>query len=105
LNFLEENIANGKISNYIPTTEIFLPMREKLGKLTNKGCYMIFMRGKPDYPTCQGSMKLMELLRNNYRWVIENPIKPELQLEYFDLSRDENIGDMLYKFAKFGEIP
>jgi len=37
--------------------------------------------------------------------VLENPKKPELELEYFDLSRDEEIQDQLFKFTKFFDIP
>jgi len=33
LNFIVENVKNGRITNYVPTTEIMLPIREKIFKL------------------------------------------------------------------------
>ena len=53
--FIEDMITSGKISNYIPMTELNLPHRDKIYNLMAKGTYMIFMRGKPLYPTCQAS--------------------------------------------------
>ena len=52
LNFIEDNVKSGRISNFIPTTEIMLPMREKIYRIMSKGVYMIFMKGTPVYPTC-----------------------------------------------------
>lgn len=105
LHFLEEIIENNKISNYIPTTEIELPIKEKIFKLMAKGTYMVFMRGKPAYPNCNASMKMMQLLRNHYPWVLKNSKQPELNLEYFDISQEEGLQLSLLKYAKFGEIP
>ena len=70
-----------------------------------KGTYMIFMRGIPNYPTDQNSRMLMELLRNHYPWVIKNPKDRSLDLEHFDLSKDDEIQLMLLKHTKFSEIP
>lgn len=92
LNFLEDNIKNGRISNYIPLTEILLPMREKIFRLMKKGIYMIFMRGTPVYPACQQSRLMIEIFRKHYPWVIKHPKGDELlELEHFDLSRDDEI--------------
>jgi glutaredoxin-related protein len=70
LNFLEDNVKSGRISNYIPTTEILLPMREKIYRIMSKGVYMIFMRGTPIYPTCQQSRLMIEIFRKHYPWVL-----------------------------------
>ena len=71
----------------------------------SKGTYMVFMRGTPMYPTCQGSMHLMRLFRENYPWILRNVRKPNLELEYFDLAKDEKIRFELLRFAKFSEVP
>jgi len=91
LAFIEDFVARNKVNSHIPTTEINLPMREKIFKLMEKGCYMVFMRGKPDYPTDQPSMKMMALLKEHYPWVMDNKQKPDEALEHFDISKDNNI--------------
>lgn len=105
LYFFEEIIKNNKISTYVPTTEIELPMREKIYKLMAKGVYMVFMRGKPSYPSCKGSMKMMQLFRKSYPWILYNPKKPELELDFFDLNKDDNFQLELLKYTKYSEIP
>lgn len=80
-------------------------MREKIYRIMSKGVYMIFMRGTPIYPTCQQSRLMVEIFRKHYPWVLSNPKKPELELEHFDLSRDDEIQLMLLKYTKFSEIP
>ena len=52
LTFLEETLKSGKISSFVPTSEIALPLREKIVILVNKGPYMLFMKGSPMYPAC-----------------------------------------------------
>ena len=103
--FLEEMIENNKLSSFIPTTEIELPIREKVQKIMKKGVYMVFMRGSPSYPTDMGSMQLMTLFRQHYPWVIKNFKKPELNLEHFDIEKSPGFEFELLKHAKFGEIP
>lgn len=106
LNFLEDNIKSGRISNFIPLTEILLPMREKIFRLMKKGVYMVFMRGTPVYPACQQSRLMIEIFRKNYPWVLKHPKGEELlELEHFDLSRDDEIQLQLLKYTKFSEIP
>ena len=43
LAFIEDFVARHKVNTYIPTTEIDLPIRDKIFKLMNKGVYMVFM--------------------------------------------------------------
>ena len=102
---LEDMIDNNKISTYIPTTEIELPIREKVQKIMRKGVYMVFMRGSPSYPSDVSGMNLMSLLRQHYPWVVKNRKKPELSLEHFDIDKSPGFEFELLKHAKFGEIP
>lgn len=80
LNFIMDNIKSGKISNYIPTTEIMLPLREKIIRIINKGVFMVFMRGRPTYPSCPKSKQLMDLFRQHYPWFFDTPKDSDLQL-------------------------
>ena len=86
-NYIVEGAKSGRIFDAIPTTEIMLPVREKIHKLVEKGIYMMFMNGTPKYPQCQASRSMVELLWK-YPWVLKNRTKPELELEYFDLGLD-----------------
>ena len=105
LNFIVENVTSGRMTHLVPTTEIMLPLREKIQRLMNKGTYMVFMNGRPLYPTCQNSRLMMDLFRNHYPWVLDNPKKPELALEHFDLSKEKEVQLMLFQCAKYAEVP
>ena len=103
-NFIVEGAKSGRIFDVIPTTEILLPVREKIHKLVEKGIYMMFMHGTPKYPHCQASRGMVELLWK-YPWVLQNRTKPELELEYFDLNNDQGMKSQLAFHTKFGEVP
>ena len=104
-NFIVDGAKTGAIFDVIPTTEIMLPIRDKIYKLISKGTYMIFLNGTPNYPLCMNSRHMMELIFNHYPWLLKNFEKPELELQHFDLSKEENMGIHLLAATKFGEIP
>ena len=66
---------------------------------------MVFMKGSPGYPCEDTSMYIINVFREHYPWILYNRTKPELQLQYYDITRDEGIQYDLLKYAKFGEIP
>ena len=47
----------------------------------------------------------MEVFRKHYPWILENKKYPEMALEHFDVSKEEEIEQSLIKFTKFNEIP
>lgn len=93
-NYVVEGAKSGRIFDVIPTTEIMLPVREKIHKLVAKGTFMMFMHGTPKYPQCQNSRSMIELLWK-YPWVLKNRKRPDLELEYFDLNLDSKMKNEL----------
>jgi hypothetical protein len=48
---------------------------------------------------------MMDIFHKHYPWVIQNKKNPELNLEYFDVSKEKEIEESLLRFTKFNEIP
>ena len=58
---------------------------------------MVFLKGTPHHPLCLESKKMMDLLKQYNQFFLE--------LEYFDLTIDAEIGKCLLNYSNFGEIP
>ena len=52
LSFLEEGAKLGGLTHCVPSTEVMLPMKEKILQLIKKSRLMCFMRGSIDFPRC-----------------------------------------------------
>lgn len=91
---IREIVESDKISHYFPTSEILIPMNEKLQKLICKGKFMLFLNGVPDYPVCAQSKKMMAVLQ-----------KYDVKLDFFDLTTDKEIGPSLVSYAKYSNFP
>ena len=48
---------------------------------------------------------MMNIFNKHYPWVIENKKNPEMNLEFFDVSKEIEIEESLLRFTKFNEIP
>lgn len=80
LNFLKTAHEKGGLASVIPSTEVMLPMREKIEKLVKKGRIMLFIEGTLDFPVDVESEKLVNIVRDpcyNY---------PKEDLHSFDLN-------------------
>ena len=64
LNFLRDAQERGGLTSVIPSTEVMLPMRDKIMQLVKKGRIMAFIYGTIDFPTSTGSRELIEILKN-----------------------------------------
>ena len=85
LNFIKHADAHGGLSVAIPSTEVMLPMREKIKKLVCKGRIMIFCDGHIDHPTTTISKKFIDIIRDpKYNY-------PKSDLHHFDLKQDSEI--------------
>ena len=58
---------------------------------------MIFMRGTPTHPMCLDSKRFMDVL-SKYPYFMS-------EVQYFDLTKDPEIGKNLIQYSNFGEIP
>ena len=58
---------------------------------------MIFMRGTPTHPMCLDSKRFMDVL-SKYPYFMR-------EVQYFDLTKDPEIGKNLIQYSNFGEIP
>jgi glutaredoxin-related protein len=57
-------MQKGGLASYIPSTEVMLPMRIKIGQMIRKGDIMIFMNGSMDVPQCVKSKTIVEILKD-----------------------------------------
>ena len=64
LNFLLTAQAQGGLASVIPSTEVMLPMREKIQKLIQKGRIMLFIEGTLDFPTEVNSEEIVSIVRD-----------------------------------------
>lgn len=66
----------------IPSTEVMLPMRQKIVELISKRRIMLFIEGTIDFPTEINSEKLVDIIRDpQYNYERE-------ALDSFDLNQD-----------------
>ena len=80
LNFLRQAQSQGGLASVIPSTEVMLPMREKIQKLIQKGRIMLFIEGTIDFPTEIQSEEIVRLVRDdNFKYDRED-------LHSFDLN-------------------
>ena len=64
LNFLVDAHLSGGLASVIPSTEVMLPMREKIQKLIEKGRIMLFIEGALDFPTSMDSEAMVNIVKN-----------------------------------------
>lgn len=64
LNFLRKAQTEGGLASVIPSTEVMLPMREKIKKLVQKGKIMLFIQGTLDFPTEMQSEEIVRIVRD-----------------------------------------
>ena len=62
--FLRTAQEQGGLASVIPSTEVMLPMREKIEKLINKGRIMLFIEGTIDFPTEVKSEALVNIVKD-----------------------------------------
>ena len=99
LNFLRQAQSQGGLASVIPSTEVMLPMREKIQKLIQKGRIMLFIEGTIDFPTEIQSEEIVRLVRDeNYKYDKED-------LHSFDLNQDSEIKPALLDYCRFRVTP
>ena len=47
---------------------------------------------------------MIKLFEEHFPWLLKNPDK-SMELDYFDLLRDSQIHEYLFKFTLFSEVP
>ena len=99
LNFLKQASVAGGLASVIPSTEVMLPMREKIEKLIKKGRIMLFIEGTLDFPTEMQSEEIVNIVRDaRYTY-------PKEDLHSFDLNQDAEIRPALLDYCKFRVTP
>lgn len=99
LNFLREASVKGGLASFIPSTEVMLPMKEKILKMIKKGTIMVFLRGDLKVPACPKSTLLVNLLmQEKYEDIQE-------EMASFDLTSDNEIEPALIEYSLFKEVP
>ena len=56
--------SQGGLASVIPSTEVMLPMRDKIQKLIQKGRIMLFIEGTLDFPTEVQSEEIVNIVRD-----------------------------------------
>jgi glutaredoxin-related protein len=101
LNFLKEGAAQGGLTHCVPSTEVMLPMKDKILQLVKKSRIMCFMQGSIDFPRSIDSKSMVEL--------ISEPLYKSLyssdEMSYFDMDSDKEIAPALIEYAHFSTIP
>ena len=59
---MKEAYENGGLASVIPSTEVMLPMRNKIIQLINKGRLMLFLEGSVEFPTDRNSEKIVQII-------------------------------------------
>jgi monothiol glutaredoxin len=87
------------LGSYIPSTEVLLPVHQKIALMITKGELMLFLCGTLEVPQCPNSLKMVTLLTSEpYKHLRE-------RIATFDLDRDAGIKQALVKFSNLNEIP
>ena len=96
---MKEAYENGGLASVIPSTEVMLPMRNKIIQLINKGRLMLFLEGSVEFPTDRNSEKIVQIITDErYRYDREH-------LKYFDLTMDDEIKPALLEYSQFNCTP
>ena len=83
----------------IPSTEVMLPMREKIEKLIKKGRIMLFIEGTLDFPTEMQSEEIVGIVKDpRYTY-------PKEDLHSFDLRQDAEIKPALLEYCNSRRLP
>lgn len=99
LNFLRNAHNHGGLTSVIPSTEVMLPMRQKIVELISKQRIMLFIEGTIDFPTEINSEKLVNIVRDpRYNYAREN-------LDSFDLNQDREIRPALLDYCQYRVTP
>ena len=64
LNFIKNANEHGGLAVAIPSTEVMLPMKEKIQQLVKKGRIMLFIDGTIDFPTSTVSKDMIDIVRD-----------------------------------------
>ena len=97
--FLREAHTQGGLASVIPSTEVMLPMRDKIEKLISKGRIMLFIDGSLDFPTEIRSEELVSIVKDpQYNYPMED-------LHSFDLRQDAEIKPALLEYCKYKSTP
>lgn len=100
LNFLRETELKGGLASYIPSTEVLLPVQQKIALMVTKGEVMLFLNGTIEVPQCAGSQKLVDLLNSS---PFAEKFKGEIAT--FDLETDAGIKQALIEYSNLKEVP
>ena len=93
LNFLSDAHEHGGLTSVIPSTEVMLPMRQKIEELIKKRRIMLFIEGTVDFPTEMASEALVKIIKDPcYQF-------PREDLDSFDLNQDVEIRPALLEYC------
>ena len=99
LNFLKNARDHGGLASIIPSTEVMLPMKEKIQQLVKKGRIMVFLDGTIDFPTTIESKAMLDIIKHpKYTY-------SKKDLNYFDLKQDDEIRPALLDHSKYRVTP
>jgi len=99
LNFLRETEQKGGLASYVPSTEVLLPMQQKIALMITKGELMIFLNGTLEVPQCEASQILVDLLMSPPYSKLKEKIAT------FDLGTDSGIKQALIEYSHLNQIP
>lgn len=77
-----------------PYAEVEMEIARKLRDLTHRHPIMLFMRGSPDRPMCQGSLDVVRALR-----------RCQADFSYVDVQEDPEVRAYLPKHSDAAELP
>ena len=99
LNFLRDAHDHGGLTSVIPSTEVMLPMRQKIEELIKKRRIMLFIEGTVDFPTEMASEALVKIIKDpSYSY-------PREDLDSFDLNQDAEIRPALLDYCQYRVTP
>ena len=99
LMFLRKAHQQGGFASVIPSTEVLLPMQQKIKKLIAKGPIMLFIQGTIDLPIDKQSEELINIVKDpQYNYPAED-------LHCFDLRQDAKIKPALLEYCRYQSTP
>jgi len=101
LNFLQEGAAYGGLTHCVPSTEVMLPMKDKILQLVGKTRIMCFIRGSIEFPRSIDSKTMISLVQGP----IYGKLYPKDELSYFDMDSDKEIAPALIEYSHFSTVP
>ena len=82
----------GQLPELLPVSELHLPIADKLTQLLARAPLLAFIRGSPDFPECDESRELVELLRG-------------VPFAHFDVAKDPEIREAVARRSHWPHFP